>query len=69
MGSSVWLSIWSEDTNSTSSKTDMYLGVYGALGVGQGMCMALFVHVVPWKLYKALPSLHTDRRESIPGSS
>ena len=27
------------------------------------------IDTLPWKLYKALPNLHTDRRESIPGSS
>ncbi|XP_063866337.1 multidrug resistance-associated protein 1-like isoform X3 [Scylla paramamosain] len=37
VGSSVWLSIWSEDTNMDSSTTDMYLGVYGALGIGQAI--------------------------------
>lgn len=43
VGSSVWLSVWSSDetnytTNSTeyAAKRDMYLGVYGALGIGQG---------------------------------
>ncbi|XP_045104031.1 multidrug resistance-associated protein 1-like isoform X4 [Portunus trituberculatus] len=37
VGSSVWLSIWSEDTSMDSSSTDMYLGVYGALGIGQAI--------------------------------
>ncbi|XP_050728277.1 multidrug resistance-associated protein 1-like isoform X2 [Eriocheir sinensis] len=41
VGSSVWLSIWSEDTDRNSTNTDMYLGVYGAMGVGQ----AIFVFV------------------------
>jgi len=42
IGSSVWLSIWSNDNqtigNDTfdTTKRDMYLGVYGALGFGQG---------------------------------
>ncbi|XP_012540485.1 multidrug resistance-associated protein 1 isoform X3 [Monomorium pharaonis] len=45
IGSSVWLSVWSNDNQTTGNNTidtakrDMYLGVYGALGFGQ----ALFV--------------------------
>lgn len=42
IGSNVWLSAWSNDNeivvNGTTDKNkrDMYLGVYGALGIGQG---------------------------------
>lgn len=42
IGSSVWLSVWSNDkaaandTAVNTAKRDMYLGVYGALGLGQG---------------------------------
>jgi ATP-binding cassette subfamily C (CFTR/MRP) protein 1 len=42
IGSNVWLSEWSDDKNIflnetvDESKRDLYLGVYGALGVGQG---------------------------------
>ena len=38
IGSNVWLSIWSSNIgNSTDTASrDMYLGVYGALGIGQG---------------------------------
>ncbi|XP_024869611.1 multidrug resistance-associated protein 1 isoform X1 [Temnothorax curvispinosus] len=51
IGSSVWLSVWSNDNsvrNDTidTAKRDMYLGVYGALGFGQGVtvfAMALFL--------------------------
>ncbi|XP_036148326.1 multidrug resistance-associated protein 1 isoform X7 [Monomorium pharaonis] len=41
IGSSVWLSVWSNDNQTTGNNTidtakrDMYLGVYGALGFGQ----------------------------------
>ncbi|KAG0706858.1 Canalicular multispecific organic anion transporter 1 [Chionoecetes opilio] len=35
VGSSVWLSLWAEDTRNDT--TDMYLGVYGALGLGQAL--------------------------------
>ena len=45
IGSNVWLNIWSND-NSTSTlvngtvneyKRNMYLGVYGCFGLGQGI--------------------------------
>lgn len=48
IGSNVWLSVWSSDDtmkNLTGSeytgKRDMYLGVYGALGFGQGKTIAM----------------------------
>ncbi|KAL0104454.1 hypothetical protein PUN28_017289 [Cardiocondyla obscurior] len=52
IGSSVWLSVWSNDNHTVvndtldTAKRDMYLGVYGALGFGQGVtvfAMALFL--------------------------
>lgn len=42
IGSSVWLSVWANDNQAMGNETldtakrDMYLGVYGALGFGQG---------------------------------
>ena len=42
IGSSLWLSEWSSDTNIVVNGTldtgirDMYLGVYAGLGLGQG---------------------------------
>lgn len=41
IGSNVWLSEWSNDMTMYGNKTDdskqnLYLGVYGALGAGQG---------------------------------
>ncbi|XP_071638108.1 multidrug resistance-associated protein 1 isoform X5 [Temnothorax longispinosus] len=46
IGSSVWLSVWSNDNsvrNDTldTAKRDMYLGVYGALGFGQATFVVL----------------------------
>ncbi|XP_011343424.1 multidrug resistance-associated protein 1 isoform X3 [Ooceraea biroi] len=52
IGSSVWLSVWSNDNLTVGNgtvdtvKRDMYLGVYGALGLGQGVtvfAVALFL--------------------------
>lgn len=42
IGSNVWLGVWADDVNITvngtvnTGKRDLYLGVYGALGIGQG---------------------------------
>lgn len=42
IGSNVWLSYWSNDDElvvnnvTNTAKRDLYLGVYGALGIGQG---------------------------------
>ncbi|KYM99989.1 Multidrug resistance-associated protein 1 [Cyphomyrmex costatus] len=47
IGSSVWLSIWSNDNQTVGNNTfdtakrDMYLGVYGALGFGQATFVVL----------------------------
>ena len=49
IGSNVWLSLWSNDNttvvNGTANtyKRDMYLGVYGALGLGQGMFFKIII--------------------------
>lgn len=47
VGSSIWLSRWAEepleaDGTLNTQRRDMYLGVYGALGIGQGW----FIQVV-----------------------
>jgi len=38
IGSNIWLSRWSSDPNAGNDTQlrDMYLGVYGAFGAGQG---------------------------------
>lgn len=47
IGSNVWLSKWSSDTNvsNDTSKRDMYLGVYALFGVGQGECGKKFIKI------------------------
>lgn len=48
IGSNTWLSMWSDDNltdvNNTVDhvKQNMYLGVYGGLGLGQGMCLKIY---------------------------
>ncbi|XP_076266258.1 multidrug resistance-associated protein 1-like isoform X5 [Rhynchophorus ferrugineus] len=52
IGSNVWLGIWADDStifqNDTvdTAKRDLYLGVYGALGIGQAI-MSVFLQLVP----------------------
>ncbi|CAH0555486.1 unnamed protein product [Brassicogethes aeneus] len=52
IGSNIWLGVWADDNelmvNGTqnTAKRDMYLGVYGALGIGQGIASAL-ANVLP----------------------
>lgn len=44
IGSNLWLSAWATDKNVTSEKRDLYLGVYGALGLAQGnICKPHFI--------------------------
>ncbi|KAL1454350.1 hypothetical protein WDU94_010619, partial [Cyamophila willieti] len=52
IGSNIWLSVWSDDTSAAvngtqdSGKRDFYLGVYAALGLGQGVT-SLLADLVP----------------------
>ncbi|XP_076064714.1 multidrug-Resistance like Protein 1 isoform X2 [Oratosquilla oratoria] len=47
VGSNIWLSEWSEANNTDDpSKRDMFLGVYGALGIGQALCTLLASFIV-----------------------
>ncbi|CAK9795197.1 Multidrug resistance-associated protein 1 [Anthophora quadrimaculata] len=48
IGSNTWLSVWSTDSNNTIDKAtqDMYLGVYGGLGLGQAMA-SFFCDLAP----------------------
>uniref|UniRef100_A0A6M2DRX2 ABC-type glutathione-S-conjugate transporter n=1 Tax=Xenopsylla cheopis TaxID=163159 RepID=A0A6M2DRX2_XENCH len=41
IGSNMWLTVWSNDAEHSAEpdKRDMYLGVYGALGIGQALAM------------------------------
>lgn len=48
IGSNTWLSVWANSNLTTENNTidrakqDMYLGVYGALGLGQGMFLKVY---------------------------
>lgn len=46
----VWLTKWSDDNDTANggdhSKQHMYLGVYGALGIGQGMYLLRYSCII-----------------------
>lgn len=48
IGSNAWLSVWSDSNLTTYNNTvdhakqNMYLGVYGGLGLGQGMFLKIY---------------------------
>lgn len=54
IGSNFWLTIWSNDNETVvngtvdTGKRDMYLGVYGALGIGQGKIVNVFLVSFFW---------------------
>ena len=56
IGSNSWLSLWSNDNltayNSSYSKSqqDMYLGVYGGLGLGQGMFLKVYINTSQYSI-------------------
>ncbi len=75
IGSNVWLSRWSNDKNvaNDTSLRDMYLGVYGAFGFGQGIysffffafsfvCLRLHTIRTIHKTLSHLTFLHTHNR-------
>ncbi|XP_031350249.1 multidrug resistance-associated protein 1 isoform X4 [Photinus pyralis] len=46
VGSNLWLTEWSNSKNVSTHQRDMYLGVYGALGLGQAIT-AVFAELCP----------------------
>lgn len=58
IGSNMWLSAWSTDDKivvnnvTNTGKRDLYLGVYGALGIGQGK---FYVFTCMFYLFQILP--------------
>ncbi|KAL7635871.1 UNVERIFIED_CONTAM: hypothetical protein RMT77_013688 [Armadillidium vulgare] len=61
VGSNVWLSKWSEDSNSTvPSVRNKYLGVYGGLGVLQAVTILLGAFLGYYGTFKAAIKLHSN---------
>lgn len=72
IGSNIWLSVWSSDTTTVVNgvqdmgKTDMYLAVYGAFGVGQGKFILLFTRHEYIDAYKLVSTSVCLVRSTLP---
>lgn len=70
IGSNIWLSVWSSDTTTVVNgvqdmgKTDMYLAVYGAFGVGQGEPYTSVRKARVHRCIRVVPYLGFDKRLS-----
>ncbi|XP_063585006.1 multidrug resistance-associated protein 1-like isoform X1 [Penaeus indicus] len=65
VGSSIWLSKWAEeplepDGSLDTQRRDMYLGVYGALGIGQALAILLGAFTLSFGALDASAKLHAD---------
>ncbi|KAF5296657.1 hypothetical protein FQR65_LT10197 [Abscondita terminalis] len=58
VGSNLWLSEWSSSKNTTTSERDVYLGVYGALGIGQVVSLLIMTLALFMGCLKAARCLH-----------
>ncbi|XP_068990928.1 multidrug resistance-associated protein 1 isoform X5 [Neodiprion pinetum] len=60
IGSNAWLSKWSDDntTVSDTSKRDMYLGVYGGLGLGQAFGVILGIMALYLGALRSATAMH-----------
>ncbi|KAK8748976.1 hypothetical protein OTU49_015623, partial [Cherax quadricarinatus] len=65
LGSNIWLSIWAEDTSSDPKTRDMYLGVYGALGIGQALFILGGAFSLSFGAVDAAAKLHVDILHSV----
>lgn len=64
--SSTWLTKWADDTNSNQPyKRDMYLSVYGALGIGQSIFMLIGSIIFSIGSLRAARFLHNNLLHSI----
>lgn len=59
VGSGVWLAYWSSANITTNEKRNFYLGVYGGIGLGQGLFTFLEAITV------ALGSMVASRRSDV----
>ncbi|XP_064596836.1 multidrug resistance-associated protein 1-like [Liolophura sinensis] len=69
--SNIWLSHWTTDAVLTNrslpsdspvyrEKNDYYLGIYGGLGIGQGICVVTFSFLMAIRMTCAASKLHAD---------
>lgn len=60
IGSRIWLADWSTQTNITNSERDFYLGVYGGLGLGQGLAVFVQAYALAFGSILASKNLHNS---------
>ena len=65
IGSQMWLAKWSSGTNISESKRDMYLGIYGAIGTGQGLCVLVELFLLTYGCITASQVLHDSLLQNI----
>ncbi|XP_065643858.1 multidrug resistance-associated protein 1-like isoform X2 [Hydra vulgaris] len=58
LSSRVWLAEWSSDKNVLEKTRNMYLGIYGALGIGQGLSSWLQAYIICFGVTNASKALH-----------
>lgn len=63
--SRIWLAQWSSKTNITSAERDLFIGVYGALGIGQGFCVLISALFLVYGAYLASNKLHNQLLDNI----
>ena len=61
----MWLVKWSSNTNISESKRDLFLGVYAALGVGQGLFMLLESYLLAYGSIAASQLFHDTLLKNI----
>ncbi len=61
VGANLWLSVWSEDETATEiPRRNMYLSVYGVLGILQSSCILIAVILITIGTLKASIKLHNQ---------
>ena len=65
IGTRMWLGKWSSDTNITDSKRDMYLGIYGIIGVGLGISILVEVFLLTYGCITASHVVHESLLQNI----
>nr|XP_047130820.1 multidrug resistance-associated protein 1-like isoform X2 [Hydra vulgaris] len=63
--SSIWLAEWSSNQNASNHEQDLYLGIYGALGVSQGLSAMFRAVFLCFGVIKASKALHNNLLKNV----
>ncbi|XP_012560528.2 multidrug resistance-associated protein 1 isoform X1 [Hydra vulgaris] len=63
--SRIWLAEWSSNRNASNHQRDLYLGIYGALGVSQGLSAMLQAVVLCFGVVRASKALHNNLLKNV----